>query len=129
MPAVRLMNTCTQLHPRETTNNIRCHTLFSPFTGENQASILCAHPACDDRSKEDVQKLRKNESTKFSKRRKTLLRKAHDLHKDCGVDIYLVVRNRRNNQIWQYSNGYVPPLVSEFVSVFENYKEKRANTI
>jgi hypothetical protein len=44
----------------------------------------------------------------LSKRRKTLFLKAHQLGRDCPVDIYIAVRSRRNNQVWEYSSGHVP---------------------
>ena len=54
----------------------------------------------------------------FSKRRTTLLKKVYDLHKDCDdVDVFFVVRDRRSNKIWQYSNGYTPPTPSEMVKL------------
>jgi hypothetical protein len=52
----------------------------------------------------------------FSKRRTTLLKKAKELHSDCeDIDVFFVVRDRRSNKIWQYSNGYRPPTERELV--------------
>ncbi|PKK34553.1 hypothetical protein CI102_15075, partial [Trichoderma harzianum] len=67
---------------------------------------------------QDIQKRRKSKLARFWKRRKTLLQKAHELHKDCDVDVYLVVRSRWNNQMWQYSNGYIPPAPSRLNTVY-----------
>jgi hypothetical protein len=61
---------------------------------------------------------RKRRTRMFSKRRTTLLKKVCDLHKDCDdVDVFFVVRDRRSNKIWQYSNGYTPPTPSEMVKL------------
>lgn len=65
--------------------------------------------------KEKIRLERKKQASKLSKRRNTLLRKAHELQHDCNVDIHLVIRNRKNNQVWKYSNGYTPPSEDEFV--------------
>jgi hypothetical protein len=62
-----------------------------------------------------VRKQRKLHAAKFCKRRATFLKKADQLQQDCDVDIYVAVRNRRNNQVWQYSNGYLPPTSDEMV--------------
>lgn len=52
----------------------------------------------------------------FSKRRQTFLKKAYELHEACDdIDIYVIVRNRRNNRLWEYSNGYLPPSQKEMV--------------
>ncbi|QYT04959.1 MADS-box domain-containing protein [Trichoderma simmonsii] len=79
--------------------------------------LLLHETPCDaDSPISSLEKLRiarRRRSSQFSKRRKTILRKAHDLHKDCDVDIYFVVRSRQNNQIWRYSNGYFPPSTLE----------------
>ncbi|KAI8681911.1 MADS-box domain-containing protein [Fusarium keratoplasticum] len=62
---------------------------------------------------------RKRRTRMFSKRRTTLLKKVYDLHKDCDdVDVLFVVRDRRSNKIWQYSNGYTPPTPSEMSSIY-----------
>ena len=58
---------------------------------------------------------KKNKSIMLCKRRKTLLKKAHDLYRDCDADVFLVIRNKRNNQLWQYSNGFRPPSSQELV--------------
>jgi hypothetical protein len=65
--------------------------------------------------KENIRQGRKRRVNKLSKRRNTLLRKAYDLQHDCDVDIHLVIRSRKNNQVWKYSNGYTPPSKDEFV--------------
>lgn len=52
---------------------------------------------------------RKRRSAKFSKRRVTFLKKANELSRECEeIDVYVEIRNRRNNQVWNYSNGYAP---------------------
>lgn len=112
-------------------NETRCYELFLPFTGEDQARIQSSHPDCaHEQHKQDIQKRRKSKLARFWKRRKTLLQKAHELHKDCDVDVYLVVRSRWNNQMWQYSNGYIPPPPSRLVSVFNIYyrRDDKLNT-
>jgi hypothetical protein len=60
-------------------------------------------------------RIKKNKSCRFFKRRKTFIKKAHELYKDCEVDIFICVRSRRNNQMWQYSNDFIPPLQAEIV--------------
>ena len=58
---------------------------------------------------------RKKQNDMFSKRRKTLLSKVFRLSKDCPVDVYIIIRSRKNNQIWEFSNGYIPPTKEELV--------------
>jgi hypothetical protein len=59
---------------------------------------------------------RRKRNNMFSKRRKTFFRNARNLQQDCaGTDIFVIVRNRWNNQIWQYSNNYNPPTKDEMV--------------
>lgn len=69
------------------------------------------------KSAEQLRIVCRRRSSKFTKRRATILRKAHDLYKDCGVDVYIAIRNKRNNQMWQYSNGYIPPLTLSEVGI------------
>lgn len=83
--------------------------------------ILAAHPDCTRIAAvsplSDRQKQRKRRATKFSKRRMTFLKKANDLSRDCeDIDVYVEVRNRRNNQVWSYSNGYTPSTEQQKVS-------------
>ncbi|KAL7952268.1 hypothetical protein V8C34DRAFT_299689 [Trichoderma compactum] len=92
------------------------HGSIDPASSAKPASGPLLHETpCDTNSPQTISSLeklqitRRRRASQFSKRRKTILRKAHDLHKDCNVDIYFVVRNRQNNQIWRYSNGYLPP--------------------
>lgn len=62
-----------------------------------------------------LRKARKRQSSQFSKRRNTVLRKVHELQRDCGVDVYVCVRSRQSNQMWQYSNGFTPPMATDTV--------------
>ncbi|KAM4066535.1 SRF-type transcription factor domain-containing protein [Hirsutella rhossiliensis] len=61
----------------------------------------------------DLRRVRKNQASRFSKRRKNFIKKAYKLHEDCDVDVFLCVRSKRNNQIWQYSSGLTPPSQAE----------------
>ena len=97
-------------------NQQRCFDVLLPFVGEDQANIFAARPSCRGHIQNDIRKARKSSINKFSKRRKTFLKRAHDLQKDCDVDIFVVVRSKKNNQLWQYSNGYVPPTSETLVS-------------
>lgn len=90
-----------------------CYSLSVPFVGEQRAQFLASHFSCQNSS--SLKEIRKRQASKFSRRRKTLLRKAHELYVDCNVDIYLVVRSRRSNQVWQYTNGYAPPTEQDMV--------------
>ena len=63
----------------------------------------------------DLRRIRKNKATKFSKRRRNFIKKAHELHQGCEVDVFVCVRSKRNNQIWQYSSGLTPPSNAEMV--------------
>lgn len=109
--------------------------------GEAQACLYAAHTLCDPpkdnlgnetmnkASQEqgapqnhlmpirELRRVRKNQASRFSKRRKNLVKKAHELHEDCDIDVFLCVRSKRNNQIWQYSTGFSPPLQAEIVSL------------
>ncbi|KZZ88805.1 Transcription factor, MADS-box [Moelleriella libera RCEF 2490] len=60
-------------------------------------------------------KARKRRTSKFSKRKQTVLRKAHELQRDCDAEVYLYVRNKRSNQVWRYTSGIQPPLETEMV--------------
>lgn len=64
-------------------------------------------------------KVRRRQAAQFSKRRMTVLKKVHELYRDCNVDIYLCLRSRRNNQMWLYSNGFIPPNAADIVSLIE----------
>ncbi|KAL7904024.1 hypothetical protein GGI35DRAFT_246621 [Trichoderma velutinum] len=97
----------------------QCYALFLPFTGEDQARFQSSHSDCAHQGHQrGRQKRLKSKLTRFSKRRKTLLQKAHELRKDCDVDVYLVVRSIWNNQMWQYSNGYILPPPSKLNTVY-----------
>ena len=93
-----------------------CYMLFDPFVGQEQAAILAAHAPCPNASPSKSQKQRKQVATRFSKRRRTFIKRAHDLQRDCDVDVYVVIRNRKNRQLWKYTNGYEPPSRDELVS-------------
>ena len=93
-----------------------CYVLFDPFVGQEQAAIFAAHAPCPKTSSSKSQKQRKQVATRFSKRRRTFLRRAHDLQRDCDVDVYVMIRNRKSRQLWEYSNGYEPPSREELVS-------------
>lgn len=87
---------------------------------ELQGTAQTAEKPCDFSVKvAELRKARKRQAAQFSKRRMTILKKAHELYRDCGTDIYLCLRSRRNNQMWLYSNGFIPPLASEVVSYIE----------
>lgn len=97
----------------------RCFEKFIPFVGQDQSRVFAAHLECTlpPKISLDSRKQRKKRATKFSKRRKTFFKKANDLSTDCeDIDVYVAVRNRRSNQIWEYSNDYVPPTREELVS-------------
>jgi hypothetical protein len=52
----------------------------------------------------------------FSKRRVTLIKKAQELYREYNdIDIFFIIRDRRSNKIWQYSNGYSPLTIKEIV--------------
>lgn len=89
--------------------------------GNELARIYSDHIMCNP-SKDcrpvrisDLQRVQKNRSSRFSKRRRNFLKKAHDQQKDCEVDVYLCVRSRKNNKIWQYSSEFTPPSQDEMV--------------
>ncbi|KAK4071129.1 transcriptional regulator family: SRF-type [Purpureocillium lilacinum] len=121
-----------------------CYAAFEPFVGGSQAQLYAAHAPCSAdllgppsqelrQSKPttasftqpelssatlvDMRRIRKNRSSKFSKRRRNFIKKAHELHDDCEVDVFVCVRSRRNNQVWQYSNGFEPPTPEKMVGI------------
>ncbi|CRK21556.1 hypothetical protein BN1723_013932, partial [Verticillium longisporum] len=47
---------------------------------------------------EEIRKSRKRAATKFSKRRKTFLRRAHDLSRDCQAKVYTFIEY--NHRTW-----------------------------
>jgi len=120
-----------------------CYAAFEPFVGGSQARLYAAHAPCSAdlglpsqelrQSKPttvqythpelstatlvDMRRIRKNRSSKFSKRRRNFIKKAHELHDDCEVDVFVCVRSRRNNQVWQYSNGFEPPTPEKMVGI------------
>lgn len=101
------------------TNDCSCHL---PLEKNAEARIFALHDACvgsPSQSIEELRAIRKRKAIQFSKRRTTLLQKANDTHRLCNVDVFLAVRNRRNNRIWLYSNGYEPPSESELVSTHQ----------
>lgn len=53
-----------------------------------------------------LRKVRRRQLSQFSKRKATVLKKVHELQRDCGVDVYPCLRSRRNNRMWQYSDGF-----------------------
>ena len=126
-----------------TSNTKRCNNHFQPFTPPSLLPLYTWHAACHEPAPLDAKpvpslstnaawdakplpsvstnaketnRIRNRWASTFSKRRMTLLDKANSLNKDCGVDVYLCVRNRRNNQIWSYSSDdFVPPTEAEIV--------------
>ncbi|KAJ9414898.1 hypothetical protein QL093DRAFT_1086291 [Fusarium oxysporum] len=65
---------------------------------------------------ETIRKERRKRTNMFSKRRTTLIKKVRELHRECDdIDVFFIVRDRRSNKIWQYSNGYRPPTRTEMV--------------
>ncbi|KAK9444500.1 Transcription factor, MADS-box, partial [Metarhizium brunneum] len=66
----------------------------------------------------DLQRVQKNRSSRFSKRRRNFLKKAHDQQKDCEVDVYLCVCSRKDNKIWQYSSDFTPPSHDEMANMY-----------
>lgn len=95
----------------------RCFQSLCSLVGKEEAQKLAAHPTCQRHILGRTAQIQsKKRNTKFSKRRQTFIRKAYQLHKDCeDVDVYVMVRNRRNNRIWEYSNGYTPPTQTKLV--------------
>lgn len=118
----RVSNLCTP---------VRCLQIFTPFTGNARASlfgcvehcgindILSATPAVAASSAQASLKRKpaynsqKKALTKFSKRKKTLLRKAYKLSSDCDSNVFLVIRRHNkysiytsepNNPIWPPSS-------------------------
>ncbi|KAG8422533.1 hypothetical protein J3459_010275 [Metarhizium acridum] len=103
---------------------MHCFIKFKPFVGKDLARIYSDHVTCSPAAArqpvttQDVRRVQKNTSNRFSKRRRNFLKKAHDLHADFNVDIYLCVRNRRNNKIWQYTSDFVPPSQDEIAIMY-----------
>ncbi|CAJ2505624.1 Uu.00g130180.m01.CDS01 [Anthostomella pinea] len=64
-----------------------------------------------------AQKDKRRLSTKISKRRATLFRKAHDFHKDCGFEAYLLLWNGHRSFVYN-SRPVAPP---EHAQVMESY--------
>ena len=101
--------------------SLRCFEKFTPFVGQELAHIYSDHVNCttpmayQPASIRDMQRVQKNRSNRFSKRRRNLLKKANDLRIDCEVDVYLCIRSKRNNKIWQYSSGFAPPSMEDMV--------------
>lgn len=71
--------------------------------------------------KMDIKKAGKRRASKFSKRRRTVLKNVHGLHRDCDVEVYFMVQNKRSNQIWQYTTGILPPSQAELVRDAKHY--------
>jgi hypothetical protein len=71
--------------------------------------------------KVEIKKAGKRRASKFSKRRRAVLKKVHDLHRDCDVEVYFMVQNKRSNQIWQYTTGILPPSQAELVRDAKHY--------
>ncbi|KAL7928805.1 hypothetical protein V8C35DRAFT_317087 [Trichoderma chlorosporum] len=98
-----------------------CSFCHLPLEKDSEARIFALHDACAGSPSQSIQEqrtMRKRKATQFSKRRKTLLQKTNDMYKHCNVDVYLAIRNRHNNHIWIYSNGYKPPTESELTTVY-----------
>ncbi|KAI0147271.1 hypothetical protein GGR57DRAFT_255723 [Xylariaceae sp. FL1272] len=106
----------------------RCYHLSLPFTSEAQARMSAAHPECvkidvpklPHTALKSVRKARKQDATRFSKRRKTYIKRTHELSRDCGAQIYTVVR--KNNNFWVYNShpqdGTWPP---SYVDITRSY--------
>ncbi|KAI1159432.1 hypothetical protein F5B18DRAFT_655632 [Nemania serpens] len=88
----------------------RCYQLFLPFAGESQARISAAHPDCTkvnparplQSNSISIRKARKRDMTQFAKRRKTYIKRTHDLSQDCNAQVYTVIR--KNNNFWVYNS-------------------------
>lgn len=80
------------------------------------------HKGADQRSPEEIltlRKLRHRVLTQFSRRRKTVLLKADQLHRDCQADVYLVVRWEGKTYTYKsIDDKNWPPPEEELVSPF-----------
>lgn len=115
-----ILHACRAILPWKSTEQIIRSLPASIFIKMAYASSLTSSSGYIVRSPEtqqtaEARRKQKRRATQFYKRRRTMLQKARDLERDCNVDVCLTIRNRANNQIWQYSNGYVPPTAAEMV--------------
>lgn len=62
----------------------------------------------------DAKRAAKRQATKAIKRRKTLLGKADDLHKDCGYDVLLALQKGHRSYI--YTSVDTPGAIEDLVS-------------
>lgn len=100
--------------------------MFSPFTSGSQAQLFAAHSECPKGRSDQpaplplalARKARKREMTRFSKRRKTYIRRAHELAKDCDSQVFTVIR--KNNRLFVYNSdpqdATWPPTTNDIVS-------------
>jgi hypothetical protein len=111
-------NQSNQILPNPRAPNYRIYLprIIAPVAPVDFAA-MALQPTDLTAGKEKIRQERKRRRNKLSKRRNKLLRKAYELQQDCDVDIHLVVRSRKNNQVWKYSNGYTPPRMSLCVTL------------
>ncbi|KAM0588650.1 hypothetical protein ACHAPN_008597 [Verticillium nonalfalfae] len=66
---------------------------------------------------EEIRKSRKRAATKFSKRRKTFLRRAHDLSQDCQAKVYTFIEYNRRTWVFtsEPDQASFPPTKDEIV--------------
>ena len=72
-------------------------------------------PMCSEPQKDKSKQARKRQTTKISKRKKTLFQKAHSFHEDCGFEVYLLLRKGYRSYVYN-SRQEAPPPHAEIVS-------------
>ncbi|KAH6658611.1 hypothetical protein BKA67DRAFT_217800 [Truncatella angustata] len=88
-----------------------CHDLFSPFATKGHITMFSSHPQCSQSGKAPIpvilndtltRQARKKAAAKFSKRRRTLVKRAHDLYRDCDAEVFLVIK--KNNKLHVFNS-------------------------
>lgn len=76
-----------------------------------------------------VRKARKREMSKFSKRRKTFIKRANDLSRDCNSRVFVVIQ--KNNRFHVYTsepgNQNWPPSHNDIVGIWSRVKSTMAD--
>ncbi|KAG7108191.1 hypothetical protein HYQ44_012665 [Verticillium longisporum] len=69
---------------------------------------------------EEIRKSRKRAATKFSKRRKTFLRRAHDLSQDCQAKVYTFIEYNRRTWVFtsEPDQASFPPTKDEILRIY-----------
>jgi hypothetical protein len=91
-----------------------------PLFHSPEACVESTCPFPMQRTSLQIRRDRKRAASKFSKRRRTLVRRAYDLHKDCDAQVFLIVKKNGKLHVFNSEPSFQdwPPTSDQIVSPF-----------